>query len=64
MRKPLPLHPFDIATVSQVRASKQFRMTLDTNRYAIPAHYAGRALTLKTTPDRLCLSLDDHLIAL
>ena len=60
---PLPLYPFDIATVSQVRASKQFRITLDTNRYSIPAHYAGRALTLKTYPDRLCLYLDDKLIA-
>jgi transposase len=37
---PLPLHPFDIATVSQVRASRQFRLTLDTNRYSVPAHYA------------------------
>ena len=31
---PLPLHPFDIATVSQVRASRQFRMTLDTTNLA------------------------------
>src|SRR5919204_217790 len=54
--RPLPLHPFDIATVSQVRASRQFRITLDTNRYSVPAHYAGQALTLKTYPDRLCLS--------
>ena len=52
---PLPLHPFDIATVSQVRASRQFRITLETNRYSVPAHYAGQALTLKTYPDRLCL---------
>jgi hypothetical protein len=34
---PLPLHPFDIATVSQGRASRQFRITLDTNRYSVPA---------------------------
>ena len=25
--RPLPVHPFDIATVSQVRASRQFRIT-------------------------------------
>jgi transposase len=60
---PLPLHPFDIATVSQVRASRQFRITLDTNRYSVPAHYAGQALTLKTYPDRLCLYHRDTLIA-
>lgn len=60
---PLPLHPFDIATVSQVRASRQCRITLDTNRYSVPAHYAGQALTLKTYPDRLCLYHGDTLIA-
>jgi transposase len=61
--RPVPLHPFDIATVSQVRASRQFRITLDTNRYSVPAHYAGQALTLKTYPDRLCLYHEATLIA-
>ena len=60
---PLPLHPFDIATVSQVRASRQFRLTLDTNHYSVPAPYAGQTLTLKTYPDRLCVSLGEQLIA-
>ena len=60
---PLPLYPFDIATVSQVRASRQFRITLDTNRYSVPAHFAGQALTLKTSPDRLCIYQGDKLIA-
>src|SRR5215468_266353 len=61
--RPLPLHPFDSATVSQVRASRQFRITLETNRYSVPAHYAGQALTLKTYPDRLCIYHGDPLIA-
>jgi hypothetical protein len=61
--RPVPLHPFDIATVSQVRASRQFRITVETNRYSVPAQYAGHALTLKTYPDRLCLYLGDQLIA-
>jgi transposase len=61
--RPGPLHPFDIATVSQVRASRQFRITVETNRYSVPAQYAGHALTLKTYPDRLCLYLGDQLIA-
>jgi len=60
---PLPAHPFDIATVSQVRASKQFRITLETNRYSVPAHFAGQALTLKTYPDRLCIYHEHHLVA-
>ncbi len=61
--RPLPLHPFDIATVSQVRASRQFRITLETNRSSVPAHYAGHVLTLKTSPDRLGVYLGDQLIA-
>ena len=60
---PLPLNPFDIATVSQVRASRQFRITLDTNRYSVPAHLAGQTLTLKTYPDRLCLYYQNQLVA-
>jgi transposase len=60
---PLPLHPFDLATVSQVRASRQFRITLDTNRYSVPAHLAGQVLTLKTYPDRLCLYHHNQLVA-
>jgi transposase len=59
----LPENPFDIATVSQVRASSQFRITVDTNRYSVPAEYAGAGLTLKTYPDRLCVYCDDKLIA-
>jgi hypothetical protein len=53
--RPLPIQPFDTATVSQVRASRQCRIPLEPNRYSVPAHYAGQALTLKTSPDRLCI---------
>jgi transposase len=60
---PLPVNPFDVATVSQVRASSQFRITMDTNCYSVPAEYAGSTLTLKAYPDRLCIYLKDKLIA-
>jgi len=60
---PLPMPPFDIATVSQMRASRPCRIPLDTNRYSVPAHYAGQALTLNTSPDRLCLYHAATLIA-
>jgi len=60
---PLPRHRFDIATVSQVRASRQFRVVVDTNRYSVPAEYAGCPLTLKTYPDRICLYSDNKLVA-
>ena len=61
--RPLPPHPFDSATVSQSRASRQFRVPLETQRSSVPAHWAGHALTLKTSPDRLCLSHGETLIA-
>jgi hypothetical protein len=52
-----------IAHISQVRASSQFRITLDTNRYSVPAEYAGTSLTLKAYPDRLCVYSGENLIA-
>jgi len=60
---PLPVNPFDVATVSQVRASSQFRVTLDTKHYSIPAEYAGARLTLKAYPQRICVYFKDKLIA-
>jgi transposase len=60
---PLPPFPYDIATISQVRASRQFRVTLDANRYSVPAEYAGAELTLKTYPDRICIYHQDKLVA-
>ncbi len=60
---PLPPHPYDIATFSQVRASRQFRVTLDTNRYSVPAEYAGEQLTMKVYTNRLCIYHQNKLIA-
>ncbi len=60
---PLATFPYDIATISPVRACKQFRIALDTNRYSVPAEYAGQKLTLKTYPDRLCIYHQEKLIA-
>jgi len=60
---PLPINDFDIATVNPQRASSQFRITLDTNRYSVPAEHAGRALTVKTDPERICIYAGDNLIA-
>jgi transposase len=59
----LAAFPYDVATISQVRACKQFRITLDTNRYSVPAEYAGQRITLKTYPDRLCIYHQERLIA-
>ena len=47
--------PFDVGRVMSLRANRQFRVTLDTNHYSVPARFAGQALTLKAYPDRVCL---------
>lgn len=60
---PVSSLPYDVATISPVRACKQFRITLETNRYSVPAEYAGQRLTLKTYPDRLCIYHQEKLIA-
>lgn len=60
---PLPENPYDIARIKQVRASSQFRVVVDTNKYSVPAEYAGQRLTLKRYPDRLCIYHDEKLIA-
>lgn len=59
----LPTLPYDIATISPVRACKQFRIALDANHYSVPAEYAGQKLSLKTYPDRLCIYHQEKLIA-
>lgn len=59
----LPAEPYDIGVVKQVRASKQFRITIDTNRYSVPAQLAGVKLTAKLYPDRLCFYHEDKLVA-
>jgi len=59
----LPASPYDTGTIRQVRASKQFRVILDTNRYSVPAEYAGQRLTMKVYSDRLCFYNDNTLIA-
>ena len=54
---------FDIGQIRSLRASNQFRVRLDTNRYSVPAEYASQPLVLKTYPDRLCIYHRDKLIA-
>jgi len=42
-----------IATIDQVRASRQFRVAVDGNRYSVPAEYAGALLTLPDQESRI-----------
>src|SRR3981081_965625 len=54
---------YDLARTSTSIASSQFRITLDTNQYSVPAAYAHRRLTVKAYPDRVCIYFDNQLIA-
>ena len=59
----LPVQEYDCATISQMRASSQFRISLDSNRYSVPAEYANCKLAVKIYSDRLCAYDQDKLIA-
>ncbi len=59
----LPSQPFDAALIHTVRASNQFRVSVDANRYSVPAAYASTRVTLKVYPDRLCIYSGEQLIA-
>jgi transposase len=54
---------YDLGRVITTRVSPQFRVSVDTNRYTVPAHFAGRRVTLKLYPDRVCIYFQDSLIA-
>lgn len=61
--QPLPAEPYDIGIVKQVRASRQFRVSIDGNRYSVPAQLAGVGLTVKQYPDRLCFYHENKQVA-
>lgn len=61
--QPLNPRPFDVGRVLTLRASRQFRVRFDTNRYSVPARLAGVVLTLKAYPDRVCIYHGDELVA-
>ncbi|MEO6064040.1 MAG: IS21 family transposase [Thermoflexales bacterium] len=61
--RPLNPLPYDIGRIQSQRASKQFRVALDTNHYSVPAEFASQRVTLKAYPDRVCIYHQDKLIA-
>ena len=60
---PLNPRPYDIARFETLRASKQFRVPLDSNHYSVPAEYARCRVSLKATPEWVCIYHQDKLIA-
>ena len=55
--------PYDIAQITSQRASKQFRVALDANQYSVPAEFASQRVTVKATPDWVCVYHQDRIIA-
>jgi transposase len=62
LRRPNP-NAYDLGRVLTVRASSQFRVSLDTNRYSVPAKYANQRVIVKAYPERVCIYAQDQLIA-
>jgi transposase len=62
LRRPNP-NAYDLGRVLNVRASSQFRISLDTNRYSVPARYANQRVIVKAYPERVCIYAQDQLIA-
>ena len=61
--QPVNARPFDVGRVLSMRANRQFRVTLDTNHYSVPARLAGQAVTLKAYPERVCIYQGEVLVA-
>jgi hypothetical protein len=64
MLRPLPESgPYDVGVPRETMANCQFRVVFDTNRYSVPAKYAGNRVTLRVYPDRLAIYHNAVLIA-
>lgn len=61
--RPLNCAPYDVARIFTQRASSQFRVRLDTNRYSVPAEHASARVTVKAYPDRVLICRDEAVIA-
>ncbi len=60
---PIPLAPYDVSLLHNMRASSQFRITLDTNHYSVPAEYASKRVNVRSFPDKICIYYEGNLIA-
>ena len=61
--KPVSALPYDTGQVHSLLVSSRFRVVWETNRYSVPAHWAGTTLTAKIYADRLALYHQDQPVA-
>jgi transposase len=59
----LPPSLYDVAQIRAVHATRRFRVRFDSNRYSVPAEYAGARLVLHAYPEKLCIFHHERLIA-
>jgi transposase len=60
---PVSALPYDTALVRPLRVNSRFRVVWETNRYSVPAHWAGTSLTAKIYADRLALYHQEQPVA-
>jgi transposase len=61
--RPLPVCPFDCDFVGTLPASKNYRVSFDTNTYTVPPLYAGLPLTVRANDHEIKIFKEDRLIA-
>lgn len=61
--KPVSVLPYDSALVRSLPVNSRFRVVWETNRYSVPAPWAGTALTAKIYAQRLALYHQDQPVA-
>jgi transposase len=62
--RPLPVSPFDCDWVETLPASKNYRISFDTNTYTVPPLYAGLPLTVRANDHEVKIFKEDRLIAI
>lgn len=60
---PLTALPYDTAQARPLRVNSRFRVVWETNRYSVPAHWAGSVLTAKISAERIALFHQDQPVA-
>jgi transposase len=61
---PIPAQATDYGFFDSVVVSREGLVTIETNRYSVPAHLMGRALTARIHPDHIDLFANQELVAM
>lgn len=60
---PLHPHPYPAVRILDLRATSQFRISVDANHYSVPARYARHSLRVHLGPERLLVYHEQQLVA-